>query len=53
MVQLKVLKPYEDLVLKRPVGKGEIIETTPERAKLLLSFFLAEVVQIDKLKQKG
>jgi hypothetical protein len=57
MVQLKVLKRYDDKVLGKRVKEGTVLEVTVERAKELLqaekakpSTFNFKVIHIDKIE---
>jgi len=52
MVELKAIKGYNDLVLKRKVVKGERFKATSKRAEFLLSVGVVTVLRMDKLKQK-
>ncbi len=49
-VKLLVTQNYNDLRLKRLLQKGEIIETTEERARYLLGLGYVTILEIYKFK---
>jgi len=50
-VKLLVTQNYHDLRLKRLLEKGEVVETTEERARYLLSLGYVTILEIYKFTE--
>jgi len=52
MVEVQVVKKYDDIELGRKVQLKERIETTPERAKKLAGMGLVSIIRVNKLTKE-
>ncbi len=52
MVKIKTIKNYYDIEMEKQIQVGFIHEVSPERARVLLSLGLVEILSMDKLKKK-
>lgn len=52
MVKVKIIKKYFDTVLKKEMLPNEMLEVDPERALVLCTAGVCEIIKMDKLNKK-